>query len=128
MLAREKINALRKQSGMSTIELGKRLGVSQGTVSRYENGYVRVIPYDKLVSLGEIFQCPISDIVGDDPAYSQFKDDNYNEDDSSKMTELAKEDIELLKWYHGLSEKERAFFRSIVIRNRGDIMIIHQHE
>ena len=59
MLVREKIRILRKKKGLKASELGELLGVNQATISRYENGYVKVIPQDKLSKMCNVFNCDI---------------------------------------------------------------------
>ncbi len=123
MLARERISMIRKQKGINTTEMGKLLNVSQGTISRYENGSVKTIPYDKLELIASIFGCSVGELVKDDPVYNTNAE-QAESDESMLVTN--KEDIELLKWFHGLSNRERSFLKKLFDNKEkdGEIMII----
>ena len=125
MLTRERISLMRKQKGINTTEMGKLLKVSQGTISRYENGTVKRIPYDKLEQIASIFGCSVSDLVKDDQEYAPV-DEADTDVLSESILVTNKEDIELLKWFHGLTAQERSFIKRLFDnsdKNR-EIMII----
>lgn len=68
-----RIKELRKLQKISQGELGKKLGVHQMTISRYENGEIQ-LPAEAITKLCEIFDCTsdfllgISDINAKSPA------------------------------------------------------------
>lgn len=70
LLVKEKIASLRRMLGLSSAELAEKIGVTQSTISRYEKGYVRIIPHDKLVALSVVFHCTLEELLGNDPLYS----------------------------------------------------------
>ena len=74
---------------------------------------MKSIPYDKLEQIASIFGCSVADLVRDDPAYTLFG-------------RADQEDIELLNWFHGLTNHERSFFKKLFSNNgeNGEIMII----
>ena len=49
MLARERIKEYRIRQGLTAGELGELIQVKQTTISRYESGSIRTIPYEKLI-------------------------------------------------------------------------------
>lgn len=59
----DKLKELRKQYNMSQEELGKRLGVTKQSVSRYESG--RVPTVEILMKISEIFDVPFDVLVRD---------------------------------------------------------------
>ena len=53
----QRIKELRLKQNMTLLELANKLGVSEGTVQRYESGNIRNLKYDTIVSLANIFGC-----------------------------------------------------------------------
>ena len=89
-----KIREYRIKKGMNQTELGKKLGVTQNTISGYENGTWEV-GYDTLFKLAEIFEISIDDLF---PATK--RDDNKVLDRISEVadvSDLTYEDMELIK-------------------------------
>ncbi len=61
----KKISSLRKQSGLTQMELADRLGISFQAVSNWERG--NTMPdISKLPELAEIFGCSMEEILGDE--------------------------------------------------------------
>lgn len=56
------LRELRKKSGMSMKELGKHIGVSESTVSKYETGVYKM-DYDTLRRLSELFGVSVEYLV-----------------------------------------------------------------
>ena len=52
---------MRKQKGMSQEELSKKLGLTQGTISQWENG-VTLPTADKLPEIAKVLDCTIDDL------------------------------------------------------------------
>lgn len=89
-----KIREYRIKKGMNQTELGKKLGVTQNTISGYENGTWEV-GYDTLFKLAEIFEISIDDLF---PATK--RNDNKVLDRISEVadvSDLTYEDMELIK-------------------------------
>lgn len=59
----DKLKELRKQRGMSQAELGKRLGVTKQSVSRYETG--RIPDVETVMKISEIFDVPFDTLIKD---------------------------------------------------------------
>lgn len=72
----DKLKELRKQHSMSQAELGKRLGVTKQSVSRYESG--RVPTVEIMMKISEIFDVPFESLVKDYDWHSVtvFEDDS----------------------------------------------------
>ena len=60
----ENVKALRKAKGLSQEELAVRLNVVRQTVSKWEQG-LSVPDADMLISLSEIFETPVSTLLGE---------------------------------------------------------------
>ncbi len=58
-----RIKEIRKQNKEKQETIGRLLGVSQNTVSRYENGEID-IPTDKLIQLATHWKVSIDSLVG----------------------------------------------------------------
>lgn len=112
MLVREKIRILRKKNGLNTTELGELLGVNQTTISRYENGYVRIIPRDKLEQMCSVFNCDIMDIISNDPTYSALYKDESKTAETSQV--VSQEDNDLLEWFHSLPYEQKTAFQACI--------------
>ena len=60
----ENIKAIRKAKGLSQEELAIKLNVVRQTISKWENGLS--VPYsDMLISISEIFETPVSALLGE---------------------------------------------------------------
>lgn len=53
----------RKKKGYTQVQIAKHLNINQNSYSRKENG-LRQFTVDELVILGEVFEIPISEVVG----------------------------------------------------------------
>lgn len=57
------LKKLRKSKGLSQLQLALKLGLSQNTVSRYENGQ-READYQTLVMFADFFDVSIDYLIG----------------------------------------------------------------
>lgn len=64
MTTGNRINSLRKQMNMTLKEVAAVVGVTEATIQRYESGKVKVIPYDRLAALADLFGCTPGYIMG----------------------------------------------------------------
>lgn len=64
----EKIKELRKQRKISGEVLAKEIGISKTTISRYENGSIKKIPYETVIKLCEYFNVSQSEFMENDDA------------------------------------------------------------
>lgn len=69
-----KIKQRRKELGLTMLQVAKKIGVSEATVSRWESGDIANMRRDKIVSLANALQVHPSFIMGDDT------DSYYNSD------------------------------------------------
>lgn len=60
----ENIKAIRKAKGLSQEELAIKLNVVRQTISKWENG-LSVLDSDMLISISEIFETPVSALLGE---------------------------------------------------------------
>lgn len=59
----ERLKELRKESGLSTMALGKIIGVSDITISRWENGKMDIVS-DNLIKLAKYFEVTTDYLLG----------------------------------------------------------------
>ncbi len=64
MTTGDKIKQLRKQANMTQTELGKKLGVQQSAIRKYEHGDIINIPYKTIQKIAEIFSVTPEYLVG----------------------------------------------------------------
>lgn len=60
------IKKARKKSKLTQVDLATMLNVSQDTISSYEKGKIKVIPFEKRVKLASILDIPISELLYSD--------------------------------------------------------------
>ena len=69
----ENIRTFRKSKGLSQEELAIRLNVVRQTVSKWEQG-LSVPDADMLISLSEVFETPVSTLLGETVAETKVDD------------------------------------------------------
>lgn len=69
----ENMKALRKSKGLSQEELAIKLNVVRQTVSKWENG-LSVPDSDMLISISEVFETPVSTLLGENVIESEADD------------------------------------------------------
>ena len=105
MLVKDKISIERKKKGISTTQLAAMIGTTQGTVSRYETGSIKIIPVDMLRKIVESLECDFNEFVCDDPKYSLLA--SVPVDPST----LSDDDRRLLAWFHNLPDGYKLIVR-----------------
>lgn len=60
----ENIKRLRIEKGMTLADVGKKLGVRNATVQRYESGEIKNLKYETVVKLAEIFDVTPAFLMG----------------------------------------------------------------
>lgn len=75
MKVQEIIKTRRLELGLTLKDVAKALGVSEGTVSRYESGDIQNMGIDKIASLADVLRCSPGYLMGwtDDPSMSNGK-------------------------------------------------------
>lgn len=66
MTVAEKIKSLRRELGLTQVQLGELLGVQKNAVSKWECGRVEDIPGQKIKAMAAIFGVPPSYLIDDD--------------------------------------------------------------
>ena len=107
MLVKDKISFERKRKGISSKQLAAMIGVSQGTISRYETGIIREIPDDILKAIVKALNCDFDEFVSDDPKYCVLASTRVISD------ALSEEDKSLLAWFHNLPEDVRTVVKQL---------------
>lgn len=81
---------------MTLLELANKLGVSEGTVQRYETGNIKNLKYDTIVNLANIFGCTPAYLMGwdEDPNNGQ-NEGYYFDDEAAELAQEIYEDPEL---------------------------------
>ncbi len=69
----ENIKAIRKSKGLSQEELAIKLNVVRQTISKWEQG-LSVPDVDMLISLSEVFETPVSTLLGETVAETKVDD------------------------------------------------------
>lgn len=108
MLVRERIALERRKQGISAQQLAEAAGVNKGSISRYENGYVKVIPAQVLRKIAEAINVPFDELVIDDPKYVSLASDEAM---NKAASELSTDEKELIAWYRGLSAEAQDLMR-----------------
>lgn len=71
-----RLRELRKERGLTLLQVAERLGVTESTVQRYESGNIKNLKYETMIELAELF--------GVTPAYLMgWTDSKDNEDRAS---------------------------------------------
>ena len=63
----ERLTLLRKENGISQLELAEKLGVSRQAVSRWETG-ASIPSTDKLISLSKLYSVSMAYLIGEEDA------------------------------------------------------------
>ena len=108
MTVNQKLRILRKEKGITTTALAEKIGVSQSSIVRYENGSVRYIPSDVLAKIASVFSCSVFDLTEGDDRYSQ--PDNMKRASSKSFSP---EERSLILKYRNLPEDAKQIVRQI---------------
>ena len=100
MTVNQKIHIVRKEKKITAAVPAEKLGISQSTVVRYENGSVKYIPLDLLNKMADIFGCSVNDLIDGDIRYSQKKS-------RTPAKHLSEDEQNLLLTYRELSSEEK---------------------
>ncbi len=73
MMLNENIKAIRKSKGLSQEELAVKLNVVRQTISKWEQG-LSVPDADMLISISEVFETPVSTLLGETIVESKADD------------------------------------------------------
>ena len=101
MKVNENIKFIRKQKGITSIELAEQIGVDQSTIARYENGGIKYIQPEMLTKIARALKCKVQDLTADDYRYTS------NSKHKKSASGLSQEDAEILDTYHSLSTQQK---------------------
>lgn len=71
MIINERMKECRKAKRYTLKEIAEKLGVSEGTMQRYESGFIKVVPYEHITKLAEIYDVDPAYIMGWQPEYKK---------------------------------------------------------
>ena len=86
-LIMQRIHDRRKELGMSYQDLSNKTGISKSSLQRYETGFIKNMPLDKLEIMASALKCSPSYLMGwiDDPIDYDSIDDLYVPDEYAKL-------------------------------------------
>lgn len=96
MIINERLKELRQLNRYTLKEVADRLGVSEGTVQRYESGFIKVVPYEHITTLADFYDV--------DPEYIAGWSAEYRKSDLKEIKNLDDTDKALLKAFHAASK------------------------
>lgn len=59
-----RIKSLRKERGLTLLQVAEKLGVTESTVQRYESGNIKNLKYETMVELAELFDVAPAYLMG----------------------------------------------------------------
>lgn len=71
----EIIKKARENAGLSQGKLATLLSVQNPVIYKYENGKIKVIPFEKRVKLAEILDIPLSDLLYSDESIKALREE-----------------------------------------------------
>lgn len=78
-----KIKVLRKESGLTQEEFGKKLNIAKSTVSQYENN-INVPDISMICKIAELFNVSIDYLVGFNDNKNPYKEEINNKNEKSR--------------------------------------------
>lgn len=100
----------RKELGLTLEDIAKAVGVSKGTVKKWESGYIKNMRRDKIISLANILDVSplqILEIEGDTNFYTKILPFNENIKEKYKTLLKADFDVDISSMSAILIEKKR---------------------
>ena len=120
----EQLKELRRQHGLTMAEVADKLGVTEGTISRYENGLIKRVSPAVITGYSRLFNVPATELYENpetewlaafsgggmyDPRVRGFIE--YLEEQAAKeneMCELSREEIEVIEAFRNADERTRS--------------------
>ena len=59
-----RLRELRKERGLTLLQVAEKLGVTESTVQRYESGNIKNLKYETMVELAELFDVAPAYLMG----------------------------------------------------------------
>lgn len=119
----DQLKELRKAHGMTMAEVAEKLGVTEGTISRYENGQIKRVSPSVITGYSKLFHVPATDLYENpetewlaafsgggmyDSRVRGFIE--YLEEQAAKeseMCELTRKEIDVIDAYRSADERTR---------------------
>lgn len=101
------IRKARKENKITQKDLSDALKIRQDVISDYENGKIKVIPFEKRVKLAEILNVPLSDLLYSDEIMEKVREElgiNYLNKEYDSLDALA---IELEADFKNIDSAEK---------------------
>lgn len=101
------IRKARKENKITQKDLSDALKIRQDVISDYENGKIKVIPFEKRVKLAEILNVPLSDLLYSDEIMEKVREElgiNYLNKEYDLLDALA---IELEADFKNIDSAEK---------------------
>jgi len=67
-----RIHNLRKEKGLTLVELGNKVGVKDSAVSKWEKGRVTNIPFETLTAIAKALDCPVNFLINGDNTIPEY--------------------------------------------------------
>ena len=112
MKVNERIKELRMTNRLTLKEVADRIGVSEGTVQRYESGFISTVPYESIERIADLYGCDPAYVMGWQPEYhiSDFKPIDYS----------VKEETEIVNAYRKAPDGIKQSVRILLGLERSD--------
>ena len=64
MELKDKLKAKRKELGLTMLDVANKVGVSEGTISRWESGEIKSLKIQTALKFSEVFECSLDELFG----------------------------------------------------------------
>lgn len=118
MIINDRIKLIRKKAGLSQLDFGKRIGVSESAVSNYESGR-RTISEQTLILVCREFHINYEWLTTGEGSMSSFSEEEQQLALLQETYSLSDIDMSILKAYISLNSQERAAFYSFLKKIKG---------
>lgn len=86
MKVQDIIKSRRLELGLTMKDVAKALGVSEGTISRYESGEIQNMGIDKIEALSKVFHCSPGYLMGWEINPDNLSSTNIHDDEKNILT------------------------------------------
>jgi len=93
----------RKELGLTLLEVSKAVGVSEGTVSRWETGEIGNMRRDRIYKLAQVLQLNPAEIMG----FTEQELRSFEEGDLLAYASTDPDAIELLELYRKMNRQDK---------------------
>ncbi len=111
-MAGEQLQESRKDSGLTQVELGEKLGIGPQMVSRYERGD-NLPTTQALITMSELFNVNIDFLLDRTRIRTSWSD--YERQLKGKLEQGSETEQECLRLFQMLTEADKAMFRRLLL-------------